>query len=341
MALTDEEWEITIEEKISQLKNTDNDGTVAAHTGGTQTKFITITHPSDPLFPSTIDHTLLKLDATSAQIDVSCYEAISYGFKVRLYFVSACSHAASKSIPCAVIGLPLGASTTAVKVFEAQDAIFNGAREINMVINIGTLKYQSYTTVFDDICAVAEACHVYQPQLHQHNRRSSNEEAMRKVNLKVILETIFLSDSENIAGVFIAAEAGADFVKMCSGFGGGGATMEDVGLWYRSVEYTSGRNDGKGDEVKVKASAGIRLFEKCVEMLGAGAERVGTYVVPPLCFFLIQEPVTFSVAAVAGFGNADIVFVFDPVSAVIPADIVEHKMGVSTSTLAVVGVLKN
>ncbi|KAJ3924599.1 MAG: hypothetical protein NXY57DRAFT_1044799, partial [Lentinula lateritia] len=113
---------------------------------------------------------------------------------------------------------------------------------------------------------------------------------MRKVNLKVILETIFLSDSENIAGVFIAAEAGADFVKTCTGFGGGGATMEDVGLWYRSVEYTSGRNDGKGDEVKVKAGAGIQSFEKCVEMLGAGAERVGTYVVPPLCFFLIQEP---------------------------------------------------
>ncbi|GAW10175.1 deoxyribose-phosphate aldolase [Lentinula edodes] len=81
MALTDKEWEIAIEEKISQLKNTDNNGTVAAHTGGTQTKFITITHPLDPLFPLTIDHTLLKPDATSAQIDVLCYEAISYGFK--------------------------------------------------------------------------------------------------------------------------------------------------------------------------------------------------------------------------------------------------------------------
>ncbi|KAJ3907152.1 hypothetical protein F5879DRAFT_575676 [Lentinula edodes] len=92
MALTDKEWEIAIEEKISQLKNTDNNGTVAAHTGGTQTKFITITHPLDPLFPLTIDHTLLKPDATSAQIDVLCYEAISYGFKVRLYFASACVH---------------------------------------------------------------------------------------------------------------------------------------------------------------------------------------------------------------------------------------------------------
>ncbi|KAJ3866322.1 hypothetical protein EV359DRAFT_79678 [Lentinula novae-zelandiae] len=258
MALTDEEWKIDIEEKISQLKNTDNDGTVAAHTGGTQTKFITITHPSDPLFPSTIDHTLLKPDATSAQIDVLCYEAIRYGFKsccVNGVHVEQVAEQlrGSKSIPCAVIGFPLGASTTAVKVFEAQDAIFNGAREINM------------------------------PQLHQHDLRSSDssltqpsEEAMRKVNLKVILETIFLSDSEKIAGAFIAAEAGADFVKTCTGFGRGGATMEDVGLLYQSVEYTSGRNDGKGDRVKVKASAGIQSFEKCVEMLGAGAERVGT-----------------------------------------------------------------
>ncbi|KAJ3815302.1 hypothetical protein F5876DRAFT_31071 [Lentinula aff. lateritia] len=273
MALTDEEWKIAIEEKISQLKNTDNDGTVAAHTGGTQTKFITITHPSDPLFPSTIDHTLLKPDATSAQIDVLCYEAIRYGFKsccVNGVHVKQVAERlrGSKSIPCAVIGFPLGASTTAVKVFEAQDAIFNGAREIDMVINIGALKSQSYTTVFDDIRAVAEACHSSLTQ--------PSEEAMRKVNLKVILETIFLSDSEKIAGAFIAAEAGADFVKTCTGFGGGGATKEDVGLLYRSVEYTSGRNDGKGDKVKVKASAGIRSFEKCVEMLGAGAERVGT-----------------------------------------------------------------
>ncbi|KAJ4466154.1 hypothetical protein C8J55DRAFT_565866 [Lentinula edodes] len=174
MALTDKEWKIAIEEKISQLKNTDNDGTVAAHTGGSQTKFITITHPSDPLFPSTIDHTLLKLDASSAQIDVLCYEAIRYGLKsccvngVHVQQVAERLHG-SKSIPCAVIGFPLGASTTAVKVFEAQDAIFNGACEINMVINIGMLKYQSYTTVFNNIRAVAEECHVYQPQLHQHN----------------------------------------------------------------------------------------------------------------------------------------------------------------------------
>ncbi|KAF8825723.1 hypothetical protein HHX47_DHR6000093 [Lentinula edodes] len=233
MALTDEEWKIAIKEKISQLKNTNNNGTVAAHTGGTQTKFITITHPSDPLFPSTIDHTLLKPDATSAQIDVLCYEAIMYGFKsgcVNGVHVKQVAERlrGSKSISCAVIGFPLGANTTAVKVFEAQDAIFNGAHEINMVINIGALKSQSYTTIFDDIDAVAEACHVYQPQLHQHNLQSSEssltqlgEEAMRKVNLKVILETIFLSDSEKIAGAFIAAEASADFVKTCTGFGRG------------------------------------------------------------------------------------------------------------------------
>ncbi|KAJ3912357.1 hypothetical protein F5877DRAFT_84888 [Lentinula edodes] len=129
-----------------------------------------------------------------------------------------------------------------------------------MVINIGALKSQSYITVFNDIHAVAEACHVYQPQLHQHDLQSSK---------------LSLTQPE-IAGAFIAAEAGADFVKMCTGFGRGGATMEDVGLLYWAVEYTSGRNDGKGDKVKVKASAGIQSFKKCVEMLGAGAERVGT-----------------------------------------------------------------
>ncbi|KAJ3881615.1 hypothetical protein F5051DRAFT_321446, partial [Lentinula edodes] len=203
----------------------------------------------------------LKLDATSVQINVLCYEAIRYGLKsccvngvhVKQVTERLCG---SKSIPCAGIGFPLRASTTDVKVFKAQDTIFNGAHEIDMVINIGVLKYQSYTTCASSLIRLSE-------------------EAMRKVNLKVILETIFLSDSEKIAGVFIAAEAGADFVKTCTGFGGGGVTMEDVGLLYRSVEYTSGRNDGKGDKVKVKVSAGIQLFEKCVEMLGAGAERVG------------------------------------------------------------------
>ncbi|KAJ3881620.1 hypothetical protein F5051DRAFT_321344, partial [Lentinula edodes] len=133
----------------------------------------------------------------------------------------------SKSIPCAVIGFPLGENTTAVKVFEAQDTIFNGVREIDMVINIGALKSQSYITVFNDIHAVAEACH------------SS-------------WKLYFSPTPRKIAGAFMAAEAGADFVKTCTGFGRGGATMEDVWLLYWAVEYTSGRNDGKGDKVKVK-----------------------------------------------------------------------------------------
>ncbi|KAJ3891642.1 hypothetical protein GG344DRAFT_76698 [Lentinula edodes] len=234
MALTDEEWKIAIEEKISQLKNTDNDGTVGAHTGGTQTKFITITHPLDPLFPLTIDHTLLKPDATSAQIYVLCYEAI------RNWVSSRGKYGSCKSVVSSTLDNNTQHSITILPPYykaKPKTPSSTARAKLTWVINIGALKYQSYTTVFNDICAVAEACHVYQPQLHPHDLRSSkssltqpSEEAMRKVNLKVILETIFLSDSEKIAGAFITAEAGADFVKMCIGFGGGGATMEDVGF---------------------------------------------------------------------------------------------------------------
>ncbi|KAJ4469537.1 hypothetical protein J3R30DRAFT_1566359 [Lentinula aciculospora] len=252
MARTEEEWNIAINEKVLKV----------LHDTDSAPPSTSITQPSNPLFPLTIDHALLKPDAAPAKIDVLCDEAIRYGFR------SCCVNGVhvkqvadrlqgSSVIPCAVIGFPLGASTTAVKVFEARDAISNGAREIDMVISIGALKSQSYSTVFDDIHAVAsQAC-------------KSFSESTQAIPLKVILETVFLSDSEKIAGAFIAAEAGASFVKTCTGFSGGGATKEDVELLYRTMRYKNG-------EVKVKASAGIRSFEKCKEMLSAGAERIGT-----------------------------------------------------------------
>lgn len=127
-----------------------------------------------------------------------------------------------------------------------------------MVINIGALKSKSYTVVYDDIQAVVEAAQA------------------GGAIVKVILETVFLSDEEKIAASFIAAEAGAAFVKTCTGFLGGGATADDVSLMKRSVAYKP--------NLKVKASAGIRTFEKCLEMYKAGAERIGTYVFRSICF---------------------------------------------------------
>lgn len=130
---------------------------------------------------------------------------------------------------------------------EAKDAVERGAKEIDMVVNIGALKAGDFALVYSDIRAVVEAA---------------------STTVKVILETVFLSDEEKIAASFLAAEAGAAFVKTCTGFSGGGATAADVLLMRKSVAYKSG--------VKVKASAGIRSFDKCLEMFKSGAERIGT-----------------------------------------------------------------
>ncbi|KAF9075331.1 hypothetical protein BDP27DRAFT_1380896 [Rhodocollybia butyracea] len=238
MDRSEEDWKAAVDLKIAQIPSS------------------SITHPTDNLFPLSIDHTLLKPDATSAQIDHLCDEAIKYSFKsccVNGNRVKQVSERlkGGRTIPCAVIGFPLGASTTEVKVFEAQDAISNGAREIDMVINIGALKTQSYATLFNDIHAVVQAC------------------TPTQTPVKVILETFLLDDKEKIAGAYVAAEAGAAFVKTCTGFNGGAATKEDVGLFWRTVRYKEG-------QVRIKASAGIRSFEKCLEMFRAGAERIGT-----------------------------------------------------------------
>ncbi|KAJ7509583.1 hypothetical protein B0H11DRAFT_1960202 [Mycena galericulata] len=214
-------------------------------------EFSSITSP-DSKFALGIDHTLLKPDATTVQIDELCDQAIRYKFK------SCCVNGAnveqvsrrlegSGSITCAVIGFPLGAGATAAKAFEAKDAVHNGAKEIDMVVNIGALKGGNYALVHSDIRAVVEAA---------------------GTPVKVILETVFLSDEEKIAASFLAAEAGAAFVKTCTGFSGGGASAADVLLMRKTVAYKPG--------VKVKASAGIRSFDKCLEMFKSGAERIGT-----------------------------------------------------------------
>ncbi|KAF9256815.1 deoxyribose-phosphate aldolase, partial [Marasmius fiardii PR-910] len=203
-------------------------------------------------FASSIDHTLLKPDATPAQIDALVDEASCCvnGLYAKQVADRLKTHG-SETIACAVIGFPLGASTTVVKGFETRDAITSGAQEIDMGIPIGLLKSKDYASVHTDISFVVQAA--------------------APIPVKVILETVFLTPEEIIAGSFIAAEAGAAFVKTCTRFSGGGATKEDVKLMWRTVKYKEGT-------VKVKASAGIRSFEKCLEMFKAGAERIGTYV---------------------------------------------------------------
>ncbi|KAJ7058175.1 hypothetical protein C8F01DRAFT_1149843 [Mycena amicta] len=216
-----------------------------------ETQFSSITAPN-LTFALAIDQTLLKPEATPAQINSLCDQAIMHKFKSCCVNGTNVMQVArrlqgSGVLTCAVIGFPLGAGTSAAKAFEAADAVKSGAHEIDMVVNIGALKAGEYDLVFNDIFVVVAAA---------------------SVPVKVILETVFLTDEEKIAASFLAAEAGAVFVKTSTGFSGGGATKEDVLLMRKTVAYKAG--------VKVKASAGIRSFEKCVEMFEAGAERIGT-----------------------------------------------------------------
>jgi deoxyribose-phosphate aldolase len=199
-----------------------------------------------------IDHTLLKPDAKENEIIKLIEEAKEYHFAsvcINPYWVplAAARLQGSGVKVCTVIGFPLGSTTTEVKVFETQDAIHNGAQEIDMVINIGLLKSGEVAKVEADIKAVAYATH--------------NKNAL----LKVIIETCLLTEEEKILACQLAIKAGADFVKTSTGFSTGGATVEDVSLMRKVV----------GDKVGVKASGGVRNkadFEKMVE---AGANRIG------------------------------------------------------------------
>ena len=197
-----------------------------------------------------IDHTLLKPIATQSDIKHLCDEARQYGF--CSVCVNPCWVAFAKEQlrgtdvkVCTVIGFPLGANTTSVKTFETQDAVKNGADEIDMVINIGALKGQDYDTVLADIRSVRQACAGH--------------------TLKVIIETSQLTDEEKVKACELATQAGADFVKTSTGFTGGGATAEDVALMRRSI----------APSMEVKASGGVRSREDFDKMVAAGATRVG------------------------------------------------------------------
>lgn len=204
---------------------------------------------------SLIDHTLLKPEATEADIKKLCNEAIQFGFAsvcVNPAWVKKASEFLSGSnVPvCTVIGFPLGATLPDVKAYEARRAIFNGAREVDMVINIGALKSNDDCTVEDDIRAVAEAAHE------------------NGVLLKVIIETALLTDDEKVRACLASKNAGADFVKTSTGFAKGGATADDVALMRRTV----------GSALGVKASGGVKGIEDARAMFEAGATRIGASV---------------------------------------------------------------
>jgi deoxyribose-phosphate aldolase len=208
--------------------------------------------PGDLNLAKMIDHTLLKPDATQDQIAQLCFEARKYGFAsvcINPTWVKLCAQllAGSPVKVCTVIGFPLGATAPEVKAFETQNAIGNGATEIDMVINIGALKARDLELVARDIRGVVTASHA------------------RGALVKVIIEAVLLTDEEKSIACLLSKEAGADFVKTSTGFASGGATAHDVALMRRTV----------GPEMGIKAAGGVRTYEDAEEMIQAGATRIG------------------------------------------------------------------
>lgn len=198
-----------------------------------------------------IDHTLLKADATKAEIDKIIDEAKKYNFASVCLNPHWVPYAAEKLKNtevkvCTVIGFPLGATTTDTKVFEAKNAVENGATEIDLVINLGELKNGNFSKVKEEIEAIVLA-------------------AGENILTKVIIETALLTDEEKVKACQLAKEAGAHFVKTSTGFSTGGATVQDIVLMRKTV----------GEEMGVKASGGIRDRETALKMIQAGATRIG------------------------------------------------------------------
>ncbi|GMQ59325.1 deoxyribose-phosphate aldolase [Vallitalea sediminicola] len=199
-----------------------------------------------------IDHTILKPNASEADVKRICDEAKKYNFAsvcINPSYVKFVAESLKETdvMTCTVIGFPLGATPKEVKAFETADAIKNGADEVDMVINIGCLKSKKYEEVEEDIKAVVNA-------------------AEGKAYVKVIIETCLLTDEEKVKACELSVKAGADFVKTSTGFSTGGATLEDVKLMKETV----------GEKAKVKASGGVRDYETAVAMIEAGADRIGT-----------------------------------------------------------------
>ncbi len=201
---------------------------------------------------SYIDHTLLKPEASEADVLKLCAEAAEYHFKsvcVNPVWVKTAARALKGSgvLTCSVVGFPFGATPSDVKAYEARGAVLDGADEVDMVINIAAARANDKGTLVDDITKVVEAVHA--------------EEAV----VKVIIETSMLTDEQKVLACEAAVEAGADFVKTSTGFGGGGATEADIALMRRTV----------GPGIGVKASGGVRTLADAQAMIAAGATRIG------------------------------------------------------------------
>ncbi len=199
-----------------------------------------------------IDHTMLKPDVTSAEIDQLCGEALTYGFAsvcINPFWVKRSAELlrGSDVKVCTVIGFPLGADASQIKAMEARRALRDGAREVDMVINVGALKSGMNDVVRKDIEQVVDAAHE------------------GGAICKVILETALLTDEEKVIASALAKQAKADYVKTSTGFGGGGATVYDVALMRETV----------GPDMGVKASGGVRTLEDAEDMIAAGATRIG------------------------------------------------------------------
>jgi deoxyribose-phosphate aldolase len=218
--------------------------------------FLNSTIPDFPFqiekLASMIDHTLLKPEATEDEVIKLCYEARTYSFAsvcINPSFVSFCKKimTGSEVKICTVIGFPFGATTTEVKKYEAEQALHNGANELDMVINIGKLKQKDYQYTFNEINQIVKT-------VKENN-----------AVCKVIIETALLTDEEKVRACIIAKDAGADFVKTSTGYSKGGATASDIALMRFVV----------GNEIGVKASGGIRTIEDAQRMIESGSNRIG------------------------------------------------------------------
>ena len=206
-----------------------------------------------------IDHTILKANATQSDIEKLCEEAKEYNFAsvcVNPYWVPLASDLLKNSTVkvCTVIGFPLGATSSESKASETEIAILQGADEVDMVINVGAMKNNQTDIVEKDIFSVVNSA------------RKTGKAQNKNITVKVILETCYLTKDEIKNACLCAKNAGADFVKTSTGFGTGGATVEDVKLMKETV----------GSSMEVKASGGIRDYETAIKMIEAGATRLGT-----------------------------------------------------------------
>ena len=197
-----------------------------------------------------VDHTLLTQTATWKEIQQICDDAVTYqtaSVCIPPAYVKQAKEYLGNKIPvCTVIGFPNGYHTTAVKVFEAEDAIQNGADEIDMVIHLGWVKDRKYDCIKEEICALKAVC--------------------KEKVLKVIIETCLLTEEEKVKLCQVVTEAGADFIKTSTGFSKAGATFEDIALFAKNI----------GPEVKIKAAGGISSFEDAERFIELGASRLGT-----------------------------------------------------------------